>query len=44
MIVPDVNRLVYACNDGSPHYDAARTWWESLINGTEPVGRPWRPA
>ena len=41
MIVPDINLLVYAYNDGSPHYDAARTWWEGLVNGTEPVGLPW---
>ena len=41
MIVPDVNLLLYAFNSGSPHYDAARRWWEGLVNGTEQVGLPW---
>ena len=41
MIVPDVNLLLYAFNSGSPHYDAARRWWERLVNGTEQVGLPW---
>ena len=41
MIVPDVNLLLYAFNSGSPHYNAARRWWEGLVNGTEQVGLPW---
>ena len=41
MIVPDGNLLLYAFNSGSPHYDAARRWWEGLVNGTEQVGLPW---
>ena len=41
MIVPDINLLVYAYNDGSTHHVAARRWWESLVNGTERVGVPW---
>ena len=41
MIVPDTNLLVYAFNDGAPHHEAARLWWESLVNGTERVGVPW---
>ena len=41
MIVPDVNLLLYAFNSGSPHHDAARRWWEGLVNGTEQVGLPW---
>ena len=44
MIVPDVNLLLYAFNSGSPHYDAARRWWEGLVNGTEQVGLPWAVA
>ena len=41
MIVPDLNLLVYAYNDGAPHHDSARRWWEDLVNGTERVGVPW---
>lgn len=41
MIVPDVNLLLYAYNDGSPFHDSARRWWEDLINGGERVGVPW---
>ena len=41
MIVPDVNLLVYAYNDGAPHHEPARCWWESLVNGEERVGVPW---
>ena len=41
MIVPDVNVLVYAHNSAAREYDAARRWWESLLNGTENIGIPW---
>ena len=41
MIVPDLNLLVYAYNDGAPNHRSARRWWEGLINGTERVGVPW---
>ena len=41
MIVPDVNLLVYAYNDGTPFHESARSWWEGLVNGTERVGVPW---
>ncbi len=41
MIVPDVNLLVYAYNEGSPHHGAAKRWWEDLINGDEMVGVSW---
>ena len=41
MIVPDINLLVYAYNDGAPHHESARRWWEDLVNGTERVGVPW---
>ena len=40
MIVPDVNLLIYAHNDGVPLYTRARHWWEGLLNGTEPIGVP----
>ena len=42
MIVPDVNLLVYAYNDGDrQRHTAARRWWSRLINGTEQVSLPW---
>ena len=41
MILPDVNLLVYAYNSDAPQHQAARLWWEGLLNGREPVGIPW---
>ncbi len=41
MIIPDVNLLIYAFNDGVKEYDSARQWWEGLLNGAERVGIPW---
>ena len=41
MIVPDVNLLVYAYNDGAPEFDVARQWWEKLMVGDETIGLPW---
>jgi toxin-antitoxin system PIN domain toxin len=40
MIVPDLNLVVYAHNGDAPRHAAARAWWESLLNGTEPVAIP----
>ena len=40
MIVPDLNLLIYAYNNGVPFYLPARRWWEDLLNGSEPVGVP----
>lgn len=41
MIVPDVNLLVYAYHEDDPNHEAARRWWEGLINGVETIGVPW---
>jgi len=41
MIVPDINLLVHAYNTESRCHPAARAWWESLLNGTQPVGLAW---
>ncbi len=41
MIIPDLNLLVYAHNDGAPFHPLARRWWEELVNGSERVGVPW---
>lgn len=41
MIVPDVNLLMHAYNSDSRLHQAARAWWEGLLNGTRPVGLSW---
>jgi len=41
MIVPDINLLVYAYNAEDPSHEGAKSWWENLLNGTEPVGLSW---
>ncbi len=41
MIVPDVNLLVYAYHEDDPNHEAAKRWWEGLVNGTEAIGVPW---
>ncbi len=41
MIVPDINLLVFAHNNDSPHHEAAKAWWEALTAGPEEVGVPW---
>jgi hypothetical protein len=41
MIVPDINLLIHAYNSESRVHDAARAWWETLLNGTQPVGLAW---
>jgi toxin-antitoxin system PIN domain toxin len=38
VIVPDVNLLLYAYDDTSPHHKAARAWWEQCMSGSEPIG------
>lgn len=41
MIIPDINLLIYAYNDQDSHHQTAKTWWETRLNGTSPVGLPW---
>ena len=41
MILPDINLLVHAYNVESPDHAKARAWWETLLNGTRPVGLAW---
>lgn len=41
MILPDINLLLHAYNAESPVHAEARTWWEGLLNGTQPVGLAW---
>ena len=42
MIVPDLDLLIFAYNDGSELHREAAAWWEELVNGTEIVGMPWQ--
>jgi uncharacterized protein len=39
--LPDLNLLIHAYNRESPRHTAARDWWESVMNGTAPVGLSW---
>lgn len=41
MILPDINLLVYAYNSDAPDHAVARTWWETCLSETRPVGLPW---
>ena len=41
MIIPDLNLLVYAHNAADRRHASAREWWESCLNGSEPVGMAW---
>ena len=40
MILPDLNVLLYAYNPHMPQHEAARGWWEQVMNGDELVGMP----
>jgi uncharacterized protein len=39
--LPDVNLLLYALDEASPHHGHVRPWLEALLSGTEPVGFSW---
>jgi toxin-antitoxin system PIN domain toxin len=39
--LPDVNLLIYAADESSPHYAGARSWLEQTLSGTEEVGFAW---
>lgn len=41
MKLPDINLLLYAINEGSPHHQRARPWLEQTLAGTEGVGFAW---
>jgi predicted nucleic acid-binding protein len=34
----DANLLLYATDEQSPRYPAARSWLDSLLSGDEPIG------
>jgi uncharacterized protein len=39
--LPDVNLLIYAVDESSPHHVRARSWLEQTLSGTETVGFAW---
>ncbi len=41
MIVPDVNLLLYAYDSSFAQHTKAASWWERVMNESEPVGLPW---
>lgn len=41
MILPDVNVLVHAHNSDSAVHEAARSWWDNCLSGSEGVGLAW---
>ncbi len=41
MKLPDVNLLIYAVDESSPHHARARSWLEQTLSGTEMVGFAW---
>lgn len=41
MILVDANLLLYAEDSLSEHHEAARTWWDDQLSGSEPVGLCW---
>jgi toxin-antitoxin system PIN domain toxin len=41
MKLPDVNLLLYALDEASPHHRRARPWLDELLSGTEPAGFAW---
>ncbi len=41
MKLVDLNILLYAVNRDSPRHEVSRSWWETALAGTEPVGLPW---
>jgi len=41
VILPDVNLLVYAYNTDAPWHQQARRWWETCLDGSQPVAIAW---
>jgi uncharacterized protein len=41
MIFPDANLLLYAEDSLSVRHEAARTWWDGVLSGSEPVHLCW---
>lgn len=41
MKLPDVNLLLYAYDESSPHHSKSKAWLEGILSGDEPVGFAW---
>lgn len=41
MILVDANLLLYAEDSLSDHHEAARTWWDAQLSGSDPVALCW---
>lgn len=41
MIVVDLNVLIYAVNANAEHHAAVARWWQSAMDGDEPIGISW---
>jgi len=41
MLIPDINILIHAYNSDSPSHACARSWWETTLRQSRPVGMPW---
>ena len=41
MILVDANLLLYAEDSLSEHHEAARTWWDEKLSGSDPVALCW---
>ncbi len=41
MKLVDVNLLLYAVNEDAPPHEAARSWLESALSGTETIALSW---
>ena len=43
MLIPDINILLYAYNEGAPFHHAAKQWLNNALNNrSEPIGLPWQ--
>lgn len=41
MKLVDLNVLLYAVNGDAPQHAPIRAWWESALNGDEPIALAW---
>jgi len=41
MIVPDVNLLIHAMDEGAPSHARAWDWWSRTMHGSEHIGLTW---
>jgi toxin-antitoxin system PIN domain toxin len=41
MILPDINLILYAHDEGAPFHPQARAWWEHVVNDERTAVLPW---